>query len=239
MTRKSLAIISLLIGIWLDVSTAFASESSTYDFGWLDPDKEVFVLQNRKFRKSGKLHASAGAGFTTSGSFVDSKAFQGRIGYFVKEEWGVEVLYTKLSGKEDDTAASVRNNGAGTGSVPFRRIVKDYMGGMVIWSPFYSKVNTFNTIMYFDWVLGAGFAKVTEENNRDEFVNGPAGNKAKEENHTGPMWGTGLRFYLTELIDVRMDLTGIHYQAPKAAANATGKGWNEHYDLTLALGLRF
>jgi hypothetical protein len=29
----------------------YSSEGSTYSFDWLDPDKEVYVLQNRKFRK--------------------------------------------------------------------------------------------------------------------------------------------------------------------------------------------
>ncbi len=39
-----------------------ASEKNVYDFSWLDQDKEVYVLQNRKFRKKNKLYVGAMAG---------------------------------------------------------------------------------------------------------------------------------------------------------------------------------
>lgn len=224
--------------MWLHLPKAHASESSTYDFGWLDPDKEVYVLQNRKFRKKSKLNVSLGGGFTTSGAFVDSKTIQVRAGYFFLEEWGFEILYGKLSGDENSTATSVRNEGA-AGSVPFRRITQDYLGAMAIWSPFYSKVNTFNTIIYYDWVIGLGAAKITEENNKDEFLNGPSGSKNTQESHTGLMWGTGLKVYLNQYWDVRFDVTGIHYKAQKPSRISTEDTFNEHYDLTLAVGLRF
>lgn len=221
------------------ISKLSASETSTYDFQWLDPDKEVYVLQNRKFRKNGKLNISAGGGFTTSGAFVDSKAFQGRVGYFFREDWGLELIYAKHTGKENSTAKSVRNEGA-SGSTPFRRITQNYMGAMAVWSPFYSKVNTFNTILYYDWLLGLGAAKIEEKNNRSEFINGSTGNNASStETHTGIVWGTGFKFYLTEMWEVRADVTGVHFKANKASVSSNEKVWYEHYDLTLALGIRF
>lgn len=217
----------------------FASETSTYDFQWLDPDKEVYVLQNRKYRKNGKLNLSLGGGLTTTGSFVDSTAYQGRVGYFFREDWGIELIYAKLTGRENDTAKSVRSEGA-SGSTPFRRIVQNYMGGMAIWSPFYSKVNTFNAILYYDWFLGLGMAKIEEKNNRQEFINGSLGNNPQSvETHTGVMWGTGFKFYLSEMWDIRLDLLGIHAEANKASVRSNEKVYFEHYDLTLALGLRF
>ncbi len=230
-----------LINFWgIEVfPKARAGETSTYDFKWLDPDKEVYVLQNRKYRKNGKVNISAGGGFTTSGAFVDSKAFQGRVGYFFREEWGLELIYAKNSGKENDTARSVRNEGA-SGSTPFRRITQNYMGAMAIWSPFYSKVNTFNTILYFDWLLGLGMAKIEEQNNRSEFLSGSTGSNIQStETHSGVLWGTGLKFYLSEMWDIRADVTGLHYQANKASTRSTANVWYEHYDLTLALGVRF
>src|SRR3989338_11308296 len=108
-------------------SPADAGENSTYSFSWLDPDKEVYVLQNRKFRKNGNFMMSAGGGMTLSGAFVDAKHLQGRAGYFFKEEWGLEGLYSHNQGKENSTANSVRNEG-NSGSAPFRRIVKNYYG---------------------------------------------------------------------------------------------------------------
>ena len=48
------------------------STEDAYDFSWLDPGKKIFVLQNRRYRKDNKFHLAAGAGFTSSGAFVDS-----------------------------------------------------------------------------------------------------------------------------------------------------------------------
>jgi outer membrane beta-barrel protein len=216
-----------------------ASEDDLYDFSWLDTDKEVYVLQNRKFRKAGRLTAAVGYGFTTSGAFVDSNAIQGRVGFFFKEEWGFEGVYSKNSGDENDTALTVRNPG-GAGSVPFRRIVESYYGGLLVWSPFYAKINTFNKIIYLDWTLGLGYGKVTEKNNKQEFQAGSTGSFGEQsETHNSLLWQTGLKFFLTEHFDVRLDFTALHYKAQKASrtsAPATEE-WNNNFDLTLSLGM--
>ncbi|MEI8346284.1 MAG: outer membrane beta-barrel domain-containing protein, partial [Pseudomonadota bacterium] len=206
-----------------------ASETSVYSFTWLDPDKEVYVLQNRKYRKVHKLHISAGYGMTTSGAFVTSSAVQGRLGFFALEDWGAEFVYSKNNGKENETALAVRHNGSsGAGAIPFRRIVDNYMGGLLQWSPFYAKINTFNKVVYMDWILGAGYAKLQETNNR-LYVRTPSdpGNHETTEDHNGPMWGTAFKFYLTEYFYVRLDLTGIHYRAQRATAdsNVSDQTW--------------
>ena len=216
-----------------------ASESDLYDFAWLDTDKEVYVLQNRKFRKAGRFMAAAGFGFTTSGAFVDSSAIQGRVGFFFKEEWGIEGIYSKNSGSENDTALTVRNPG-GAGSVPFRRIVEDYYGGVLVWSPFYAKINTFNKIIYLDWTLGAGYGKLNERNNKQEFQAGSTGQFADQtESHSAFIWQTGLKFYLTETFDIRLDFTALHYKAFEANRNSapTSEEWNNNFDLSLAVGI--
>jgi len=218
---------------------AEAAEGDTYSFSWLDPDKEVFVLQNRKFRKAGRLHLNVGAGLTTSGAFVDATTFQGRAGYFFKEDWGFEVLYSLNSGKENSTATSLRNEGS-SGSVPFRRIVDSYIGGMVLWSPFYAKINTFNTIIYLDWIIGAGVAKLEETNNLIEFTTTPGNDAATTLSHTGVMWDTGLKFYLNQNFDVRLDLTVVHYKADKAVRNGTPESvYYSNWDLAFSLGYSF
>ena len=56
---KNLLLISILIST---EGRLLAAEGDTYSFSWLDPDKEVFVLQNRKYRKKGRLHLNAGGG---------------------------------------------------------------------------------------------------------------------------------------------------------------------------------
>jgi outer membrane beta-barrel protein len=221
------------------LTSTIAAEGDTYSFSWLDPDKEVFVLQNRKFRKAGRLHLNIGAGLTTSGAFVDATTFQGRAGYFFKEDWGFEVVYSLNSGEENSTALSLRNEGS-SGSVPFRRIVDNYMGGMVLWSPFYAKINTFNTIIYLDWIIGAGIAKLEETNNLIEFTTTPGNDVGTTLSHTGIMWDTGLKFYINQNFDVRMDLTVVHYKADKAVRNGTAEStYYSNWDLAFSLGYSF
>lgn len=213
-----------------------ASEKDIYEFLWLDPDKEVYVLQNRKFRKDNHLYVNLGGGITTSGAFVDATALQGRIGYFVTEDIGLEGIYSKNSGKENDTALGVRNPG-GAGSKPFRRIVDSYMGAMVLWSPFYSKINTFNKIVYMDWIFGLGYAQLKEHNNQLELPSGSNDTTQTALSHAGLVWDVAMKFYIDESFSIRTDLTAIHYSATKV--NSVGTAINSNFDATIALGYSF
>lgn len=236
---KSKVLASLVLFTLVFTTNLFASEKDIYEFSWLDPDKEVFVLQNRKFRKAGHLHLNLGAGITTSGAFVDSTAIQGRAGYFVTEDYGLEVIYSKNNGKENDTAKGVRNTGGGTGTTPFRRMIQSYTGAMFLWSPFYSKINTFNSIVYMDWIFGVGYASLTEKNNKLAFNvgNSTDDDVETEESHSGVMWEAGMKFYLTESLSVRTDLTAIHYKADNVAS--TGATYKSNFDATVSLGYSF
>ena len=228
-------------GLFMAV-TAVASESSLYNFSWLDKDKEVYVLQNRQFFKKGTMNLAVGAGMTLSGAFVDAQAVQGRIGFYPLENWGIELVFSANRGEENDNAKAVRMNVAGgnvSGSVPFRRITKDYFGGMIQWAPFYAKVNTFNKVLYVDWYLGLGFAKLDEENNRLEISN-TDDKTVTQESHNGILWGTGLRVFITKRWHARLDLTGIHYTATKATEvkdNGKDKSYYNNYDLALSVGM--
>ena len=216
-----------------------AGESNVYEFSWLDPDKEVFVLQNRKFRKANNLFVNLGAGMTTSGAFVDATSIQGRVGYFFTEDYGFEVLYAKNTGEENATAKGVRTSGGGgTGTTPFRRIVQNYIGGMFLWSPFYSKINTFNSIVYMDWIFGLGYAQLTEKNNKLRFTQGQIAEGVEtEETHSGIMWEAGLKFYISESVSIRTDLTAIHYSADNISTS--GSSYKSNFDATASLGYSF
>lgn len=237
---KSKVLASLVLFTLVFTTNLFASEKDIYEFSWLDPDKEVFVLQNRKFRKAGHLHLNLGAGITTSGAFVDSTAIQGRAGYFVTEDYGLEVIYSKNSGKENDTAKAVRSGGGGgTGTTPFRRIVQSYTGAMFLWSPFYSKINTFNSIVYMDWIFGVGYASLVEKNNKLRFTEGQSAEGIEtEETHSGAMWEAGLKFYLTEHLNIRTDLTAIHYKAENISGDGKSS-YKSNFDATVSLGYSF
>jgi outer membrane beta-barrel protein len=176
---------------------------------------------------------------TTSGAFVSSTNIQGRGAYFFTEDWGLELLFSKNSGKENDTAKAVRSsNGGGTGTTPFRRIVDNYYGGLIVWSPFYSKINTFNTIIYMDWIFGLGATQLSEHNNKLRFsVGQSAEGKETDEKHTGLIWEAGMKFFLTDGLSVRTDLTGVHYSASSITNNTTT--YYSNIDATVSLGYTF
>jgi outer membrane beta-barrel protein len=235
--KSKLKALFLLLSL-LSSSHIFASEKDIYEFSWLDPDKEVYVLQNRKFRKAGHVHVNAGGGITTSGAFVTSTAIQGRVGYFISEDFGLEGLYSKNNGKENDTAKGVRSSGPqGTGTTPFRRIVDNYWGVMALWSPFYSKINTFNKIVYMDWIFGVGYSQLKEKNNKLAFQSAALANQETLESHSGVIWEAGLKFYLDQSLSIRADLTSIMYSANNIATSGTSLKSN--YDATLSLGYSF
>ncbi len=200
----------VLLIVSLISMAAMADEKSLYHFSWLDKDKEIYVLQNRKFRKDGRVYLGATGVKTVSGAFIDSYGGTARGGYFFREDWGIEFVYGKNTGNENDTAKGVREQS----TVPFYRKVDSYMTAMVMWSPFYSKINTFNRIFYFDWMLGAGPASITTLDNRKKFESGEP-NTLTSENNMGLAWDTGLRFYVNENWSIRMDMTGLHYNAKK------------------------
>ncbi|MBT7610683.1 MAG: outer membrane beta-barrel domain-containing protein [Bacteriovoracaceae bacterium] len=238
--KCNLILFLLVISFFYTVpQSVWAGESDTYNFSWLDPDKEVYVLQNRRYRKANRLHVYAGVGKTLSGAFVDSSNIQGRAGHYFMEEYGFEVIYSKNSGKENTTAANVRDNGSGTGSRPFRRIVDTYYGGMFLWSPFYSKINTFNTIIYYDWIFGAGIGKIKESNNADEFQVSAGSFPDTIEEHNAILWNIGIKIFLGASISARIDVTAVHYQATSPVVGSPEKLWNDNFDLGLMLGYNF
>lgn len=208
-----------------------AAEGDTYSFTWLDPDKEVYVLQNRKFRKKGRFHVSIGGGMTTSGSFVNGTNLQGRAGYFFKEEWGFELLYSQNAGEENADAQAVRNTTA-AGSTPFRQITNYYMGGMLLWSPFYTKINTFNTIIYMDYIFGLGIGKIEETNNRLELQNTVNKNETVET-HNAFLWSLGMKFYVNDSFSIRPDFTGVIFKSLRPDRNE--ENYYSHYDLSLSV----
>jgi len=233
MIRFSAILLFLIISF---SSKLHSSEGSTYSFDWLDPDKEVYVLQNRKFRKDGHFYLNLGFAYTFSEAFWDGGTGTLRAGFFFWEEWGLEAVFSAVSGSENTTAESVRGAG-GPGSIPFRRITSGYGGLMVWWSPFYSKTNLFNGIVYSDWLIGLGVVSVSDKNNLDEVATGSPGCcEDIKETHTGMIFDVAWQFYIWTKWHLRIDLTSVNYFAEGV------NGDSEHFgtwDLGLSIGYRF
>lgn len=204
---------------------AIASEKSVYDFAWLDKDKEVYVLQNRKYRKDGRLYAGVSGLTTLSGAFVDSFGGSARLGYFFKEDWGFELQYAKYSGSENDTAKGVRQQGV----VPFYRKFDSVMTGLVWWSPFYAKINTFNEIFYFDWMFGLGVSQISALDNRNKFSTPPSSTLTRES-IMGATWSTAMRFHINQAWSFRLDFSGTHFSAERKSATKDESQLFSNYD---------
>lgn len=234
MLRTILSVSFLFTILTITPFESFAGEESVYDFSWLDKDKEVYVLQNRKYRKAGRPFVSIGTGVTTSGAFVDSYYYQGRLGFFFKEDFGFEGIYTKSNGSENDTFKDIPS------STAFIRTVDNYWGAGILWSPFYAKVNTFNKVIYVDWTIGAGFGQLTEKNNKETLVAGVA-MPLTTETHPAVYWDMQLKFWVNTNWTVNFDIISFYYEADKAKADS-GSNPSEYYsnyDLGLSLSYNF
>ena len=218
----------------------YASESSVYDFSWLDSDKEIYVLQNRKFRKAQKVYIGGTLGKQINGAFIDSYAVDLYAGYFFKEDWGLELSYTKASGSENATHDSVQEQG----SVAFYRKIDTATTAMLMWSPFYSKINTFNKIFYFDWLIGAGLSSIDTEDNRLKFTT-VTDNTPTVESNIAISWMTGLRFYISDSWSTRIDFKAYHLNAdrvgkPSGSSDATTeKKFSHYYNINFGLNYTF
>ena len=209
----------LLILMTLIMSTVVtAAEKSLYNFSWLDNDKEIYVLQNRKFRKQGNFYVGATGAYNLSQDFLDAYGGTARAGYFITEDWGIEGVFGKNSSTANDSAKGITEQGA----FPFYREIDSYMGAMLMWSPFYSKINTFNKVFYFDWMFGLGLANVTTKDNRKLFETTATDQKAMTtESNMGALWNTGFRFYINDHWSLRLDVTGLTYKANKTKSDSS------------------
>jgi outer membrane beta-barrel protein len=231
----------LLLSFLFISTLTWANEKSLYNFSWLDQDKEIYVLQNRKFRKAQSLYLGGTIGYNLSQAFVDAYGGTARAGYFFKEDWGIEFIYGKNNNSENDTARGVKSQG----TVPFYRSIDSFMGAMLMWSPFYSKINTFNQIFYFDWMFGVGVGNISTKDNRNKFDTTALNtDELTTETQTGAIWNTGFRFYLNPSWSLRLDITGQTYNGQKTtrsggAGSPTSKSTKLYNSYDIGLGMNY
>ncbi len=226
---------------------AFAAEDNTVDFEWLDDDKEIYVLQNRKFRKDTRFNLSLLGTINLSESFVDTIGGGLKGAYFFSENWGIEIALGLGSQSENNSFKGVREQSA----LAFYRSITSYTAASVVWTPFYGKFNTFNYIYYLDWFLSLGLANVSTEHNGKTFTlaGGAIGSGQQvleKDSSAGLTWSTGLYWYLTKMMSIRFEFTGFHYQADRYTSatvnNAnpdTNKIWFHNYNMSVGLNFMF
>lgn len=212
-----------------------AGEKSLYDFLWLDPDKKVYVLQNKLYKKEHSVYADIGylANFTSK--FQDTRGIAFRAGYYIHEEWGLELFYNQYSNSNNDDFRNVRLINE---AEPFIRRLNSIYGAMVIWSPFYGKINTFNQIFYFDWSFGAGVSKINAESNIKTVTQGNVANKYEKETYSGAVLKTKVKFHLKENVHLGLEYMNTYYNAP-GPKNPKSDKLRTNTDVVLSVGFSF
>lgn len=219
------------------IRPAAASERSLYDFVWLDPDKKVYVLQNKLFKKEHTGYFDIGYLSNFTSRFQDTQGLQAKAGYYFHEEWGIEAFYNHYenSDNEDYKGVQVLNS-----QVPFVRRFGSTYGVLGIWSPFYGKINTFNRIFYFDWSFGAGAARINAESNlrttSQSISTGSAvANSFDSETFTGGVLKTNFKLHVSRGVFLSMGYMNTYYRAASPRAPGSKK-LKTNTDMSFSVG---
>jgi outer membrane beta-barrel protein len=162
---------------------------------------------------------------------------QGRAGYFFTETLGIELVMSQNTFKPNSTFDNINTAGVSA----FYNYPVQYSGGMLMWSPFYSKINTFDSIIYLDWIFGIGYASITTEDNRIDAQASTDNRQYTTDSATGILLNIGMRIYLSKSWSARIDLTPLiysgFYRTPGTGNDETQS--YKHYDLTFGFNYAF
>ncbi len=211
-----------------------AGEKSLYDFLWLDPDKKVYVLQNKLYKKEHTAYVDVGYLSNFTSKFQDTYGFSGKAGFYLHEEWAIELFYNGYTNQNNDDFRNVRLVNR---QEPFIRKLNSSYGANAIWSPFYGKINTFNQIVYFDWSLGAGYAMINGESNLKSVKQGNVVTYFSKETYSGGVLKTNLKFHLTENWHLSAEYMNTYFFA--AGPRSPTKKLRTNTDVILAVGFSF
>lgn len=244
--RRSLIVVAIVVGIF-PVRT-FAAEDQAqnahevgqdadeYDFSWLDPDKKIYVVQNRKYTKARRFEVVLDAGIGVGEPYRSRTAFIPRGVLYFNEHWGIEGLAGFMSNAENDDFNNLKQVSS---TIPSVRDVQQFAGGSIVWLPFYGKLNTFNRLFYFDWYLSLGLNQVKSEIDLNTSSTGAP--RVQEDSYFGVHWGSGMKFFVTKNFGVRLDYLALYYKAPIALRGVidTVEDTFDNHFLTMGLSFTF
>lgn len=215
-------------------SSSSASSDDEYNFNWLDPEKKIYVLQNRRYLKAHRALLSLMIGPGLSNPYRNTFNVDPRVAYYFNEQWGIEGFYTVSFNTPNEAVQALADATPTTLSVAHE--VRGEGGALVHWVPWYAKLNFFNKILYFDWYLEGGGGEV----NWSAFGTGTSTAAAQVIGSLGrpaAFAGTGMQFHLNENLAVRLDFMGAYFTAP--IEGVTGDtSWFSNYNFGIGLGVR-
>jgi outer membrane beta-barrel protein len=202
----------LLVSIFLDSSPALAAQDDDYNFSWLDPEKKIYVLQNRRYRKAGTPQFYAMGGFSLGDTYRSVIQAQPRLAWWMNEDMGFEVFYSYRSHSPNNVYEALDKATNGGAQSPYIREVRSQFGVLYNWAPWYAKINVFNSVLYFDWYFSIGGGMIgTMIGQRTEATDATKG--WRTQNLFAAYLGTGHLFHLSEHWKIRLDVLGHFYLA--------------------------
>ncbi len=207
----SAVLVTIILTGWS--SFIFGSEDSLYDFLWLDKDKSVYVLQNKQFKKKGQVYTELGYLKGMSSNFQNVNGGAISMSYFFSEEWAGEISYLHYLNKNNSDYKNIREINE---TEPFVRELISSASAILKWAPFYGKINTFNQIIYFDFILGAGISSLKSRANLGVSNANPNAEK-EPENQIGGVSKLELKIYVSEIWNIGTYLQSLYYnsEAPR------------------------
>ncbi|MGE0616216.1 MAG: outer membrane beta-barrel domain-containing protein [Bacteriovoracia bacterium] len=210
-------------------------DDDTYDFSWLDPDKRIYVLQNRKFRKANHALFTLMTGIGTSNPYRNTYNLEPRVAYYLSESLGIEVFGTFTSNVQNNTYNALSRNTSTTSALPVIREIRSQYGLLAHWSPWYAKINVFNTVLYFDWYFSAGLGSLNSYLDTNTLVGAPS--NFIQQSLFAFMVGTGHQYHLNQKWIVRLDFMGALYTAP-LFGNAGNSSLFSNYNFNFGIGVK-
>jgi outer membrane beta-barrel protein len=230
----------LLLIILLAPSLGLAGENDLYNFLWLDPDKKVYVLQNKLYQKNKTFYVDLGYLSNLTSEFEDINGASVKAGFYFHEEWAVELQHNIYSSQTNTAFETVKDV---NGLEPFTRRANSLTAAFLIWSPFYGKINTFNKIYYFDLSFGVGYGQMRAESNLDSVIRSDAKSTFESELYNPLLLKAALKFHVTPRFHIGVEFLNSNFQArsPKLSDGNVDRNetWKQFNDLTFSLGVSF
>ncbi len=236
-SKKNLLSYGLVLSFFLLIShRAESSEDSLYDFLWLDPDKSVYVLQNKTYKKAGTFFGEINGLMVVGDEFVDGLGGALKVGYYFNETFGVAASYTQYENSFSENWDNVKR----VSSVePFVRQFNSVTTLELLYTPFYGKVNTFNKIYYFDWGFGVGLAQIDAESNLNSVFLDDTPTTFGNENFTGLIYKTDFKFHINRSFYLNLELRNISYSGENNPNDKSAKELQTHTDFLFGIGFKF
>lgn len=178
---------------------------------WSAKDDEYGVIQNRTFAKAGKFYLSLVYGPLINDPYAKARASGGMLGYYLSEDWGIELDYLMYNSTQNDTVTAYESQFGG--AKPDYNLVKTSKTLSLTYTPFYAKMAFMNkAILYFDMGFTLGVGQTDYEIQKVNKDNG--GNKTQaNEMKSAPHFEIGVmqQMFLSQYFAFRLDIKNSFY----------------------------